>query len=378
MTSPAGAFFEQKREWSRRKHEVLEGYLAPFWRIVGRDGKPVYVVDGFAGRGEFGEGREREDGSPRLAAKIAYELADTGRYSPFCINVEADVAEYERLVAVTRPYADRVENLRGPFADHVDGTLARIGMRPSMFFLDPFGPGGLEWTTLEKIGRRPKHLKTEILINVNAPKVDRHAGWLDSFGQKPRPAFLRLLDRIFGCEDWQLLWEQPAPSEVRYQRITAFYLKRVHEVFGFGGAVYPVRTVETGQLKYHMLFFTRHPLGLRIMNSIMYGVEERYLKDRAHFLGRFARQMDMFAEPEPDIEEVEAQAVRELEHDILALGRRRITMTFGGVQDELLHKWFGRMVEKHFRQACARLIDQGHIDRKDSRGITDKTILEFR
>src|SRR4051812_35336233 len=107
MTSATGAFFDQKREWSRRKHEVLESYLAPFWRIVGRDGKPVYVADGFAGRGHFGEGQEREDGSPLLAAKIARELADTGRYSPFCINVEADAAEYERLVAAMQPYADR-------------------------------------------------------------------------------------------------------------------------------------------------------------------------------------------------------------------------------------------------------------------------------
>ena len=149
-------------------------------------------------------------------------------------------------------------------------------------------------------------------------------------------------------------------------------------MFGFGGAVYPVRTVESAQLKYHMLFFTRHPLGLRIMNSIMYGVEERYLLERALFLGRFARQMDMFAEPEPDIAEVEQQAVQELEQDILALGRQRITMTFGGVQDELLHKWFGRMVEKHFRRACARLIEQGYIERKGARGITDKTLLVSR
>lgn len=378
MTSQPGGFFDRRREWSRRKHEVLEGYFLAFSRILGRDHDAVYLVDGFAGRGYYGHGADREDGSPLLTAKAAQRLTDAGDYTVRCINIEANRAEFEELVEVTQPYGDLVENLSGDFAQNVEGVLARIGTRPALFFLDPFGPGGLEWSTLERIGRRRADLKTELLINFNAPNVDRHGGWLDSFGQKPQPAFLRLLDRIFGCQEWRHLWDEPARPDERYRRITTFYLNRVHQQFQFGGASYPVRTVETEQLKYHLLFFTRHPLGLRIMNSIMYGVEQRYLKDRARLLERYGQQLDMFADPEPSIEEVEQQALEELQHDILTLGRAERSITFGRLQDRLLPKWFGRMVEKHFRRACASLIEQREIIRDNAIGIDDKTVLVFR
>jgi hypothetical protein len=236
----------------------------------------------------------------------------------------------------------------------------------------------LPWASLEKVGRRSTSAKTEILINFNAPKVDRHGGWLDSFDQKPQGAFLKLLDSVFGCEDWRRLWDEPAPAEQRYRRIVSFYIARVHDQFGFGGGPYPVRTIETEQLKYFLLFFTRHPLGLRIMSSIMYGVEERYLRDRSAYLGRFDRQIDLFAEPEPSIEEMEREALGRLTFDVRDLGGRVGRIAFGALQDRLLPRWFGRMTEKHVRQACAALIAEGEILRKDAVGIKDDTVLAFK
>jgi hypothetical protein len=64
VNAASGDFFERKREWSRRKHEVLEGYVPQFSRILGRDRGSVYFVDGFAGRGYYGSEDDREDGSP--------------------------------------------------------------------------------------------------------------------------------------------------------------------------------------------------------------------------------------------------------------------------------------------------------------------------
>jgi hypothetical protein len=217
-----------------------------------------------------------------------------------------------------------------------------------------------------------------LLLNFSAPKVDRHGGWLDSFEQKPREAFLKLLDRIFGCQDWHRLWEEPVPAEQRYRRIARFYLDRVHQEFGFGGAAYPVRTVDTQQLKYFLLFFTRHPLGLRIMNSIMYGVEERYLAERARLTPPVATQLSMFDAPPPTIEELEREALRELQDDILELGGRVGRISFGALQDRLLPAWFGRMKEKHFRKVCTALIKDGEILRSDAVGIKDDTVLVFR
>lgn len=378
MSARTSHFFEQRKEWSRWKHEVLTGYVLQFSRILGRNREPIYLVDAFAGGGFYGEGEEREDGSPVLAAKIAQRLADQGHYALRCINVEADRAEYEELTESTQPYAEFVDNRQGPFARHVDQILLDVGRRPTFFFLDPFGVDGLEWETLAKLGTRSQTLKTELLINFNAPKFDQHAGWLDSFDQKPRQAFIDLLDRTCGSSDWQAIWDEPLPKESRYIRIAQFYLRRICESFRFGGAAYPVRTVENEQLKYYLLYFTRHPLGLRIMSSILNGVEQRYLAERARVVGSRPQQLTMFDAPPPSIEELERQDVDQLEQDVLDLGLRRKRIQSGQIQDALMGKWFGRMVQRHYRVVYGRLIDKGRIERNNAVGIEDDTWLVFK
>lgn len=353
--------------------------MPQFSRILGRDRGRVYLIDAFAGRGFYGKGAEREDGSPVLAAKIASQLGQGGSYDLHCINVEADPDEFRDLADSTGPYAKFVQNLQGSFALHVDRILKDIGLRPSLFFLDPFGVGGLEWETLAKIGRRPAHLKTELLVNFNAPKFDRHAGWLDSFDQKPRQAFIRLLSRICGGDEWQRIWQQPLTKNARYDQIAQFYLGRVCEAYSFGGAAYPIRTVESGELKYYLLYFTRHPLGLRIMSSILYGVERRYLEQRAKVVARkLGGQLSLFDPSPPTIDEMEREDLEQLERDVLQLGLRVTTIQFGMLQDRLMSDWFGRMVQKHYREVCRRLVQGGRIVRDKQTGITDQTWLTFR
>jgi hypothetical protein len=58
------------------------------------------------------------------------------------------------------------------------------------------------------------------------------------------------------------------------------------------------------------------------------------------------------------------------------LGVSRIK--FGALQDALMSKWFGRLVQKHYRQVCAELVRDGEIIRDKSTGIEDDTILVFR
>lgn len=127
MTSDPSPFFDQLREWSKRKHEVLTGYVAQFARILGRQGSTVYLVDAFAGRGFYGTSTGREPGSPLLAAQLAEDLAVRGRYDLRCINIEADPAAFRDLSDATKPYERLVENRLGRFAEHLDHILATIG-----------------------------------------------------------------------------------------------------------------------------------------------------------------------------------------------------------------------------------------------------------
>lgn len=380
MPRRTAAFFVQRREWSVWKHQIFAGYATQFSRILGSDRGLVYLVDGFAGRGVYGEPVNQDPGSPLLAAQIAQRLSQQGQYKLRCINVEADRDEFRNLTANTAAYSDCVENRFGTLAEHMDNILETIGTRPTLFFLDPFGVGGLDWQTLSKIGHRRRSLKTELLINFNSPMFDRHAGWIDSVGQPPRDAFMDLLTRTVGSEDWTHIFDTPAPAEQRIEAIERLYLERMCGSFDFGGATYPVRTVDTQQLKYHVLFATRSELALRIMSSIFYGVERRYLRARTEYLTQTApAQLPLELYPrEPTVEELEERLISELRADVLELGRQRRRMRFDQLQNALMNKWFGRLVEKHYRRVCRELIEAGVIVRDWPTGIQDDTLLIFR
>ena len=285
MTSPTATFFEQRREWSRRKHEIFQGYLPQFARILGKRRGMVYLVDAFAGAGSYGQSDERLPGSPLLAAQIAADLAGHG-YDLRCINVEADKRTFADLSANTAPYAQFVRNIYGRFVDKVDSILDHIRSAPALFFLDPYGVGDIEWRILSKIVNRGASAPTELLVNFNAPKFDRHAGWLDSPNPRLRAAFEELLNRVTGTDEWQDIWRRDEQLEKteRYSRILDFYAGRIHKEFKMRTGSYPVRTVSRGYLKYFLVFATRESKAIRIMSSIFYYVDLRYQEEYARFV----------------------------------------------------------------------------------------------
>ncbi|HEX6607100.1 MAG TPA: hypothetical protein VF276_09330, partial [Chloroflexia bacterium] len=54
--STSREFFSEVKDWSKRKHQILDMYLASASKILGSRWKTVVYLDGFAGRGTYGEG----------------------------------------------------------------------------------------------------------------------------------------------------------------------------------------------------------------------------------------------------------------------------------------------------------------------------------
>src|SRR5690349_12153686 len=98
-------FFEKLRPWSGRKHRLLQKYLPPFSAKVATatSSRTIYVVDGFAGKGTYGDGAE---GSPVLIAKFGDVcLSWTNPVHLRVVNVEADKNNegiFENLEVATR------------------------------------------------------------------------------------------------------------------------------------------------------------------------------------------------------------------------------------------------------------------------------------
>ena len=69
-------FFQSKKPWSRYKDMILAYYLTPYLFKVSSLGKPVVVVDCFAGPGRFEDGT---DGSPLIISKAVRQIAEKGK-----------------------------------------------------------------------------------------------------------------------------------------------------------------------------------------------------------------------------------------------------------------------------------------------------------
>ncbi|HYX25934.1 MAG TPA: three-Cys-motif partner protein TcmP [Thermoanaerobaculia bacterium] len=356
-------FFERKREWSRWKHRLLQRYLGHFSGIVGSAHPTVYYIDGFAGEGRYKD--PPEDGSPVIAAKIAADAVAKGRgFTLRCINIEPD--GYDELCASTAAFdPSLVENRKGTFADNLDSVLETIGKNPALFFLDPCGHKGMEWDVVMRIVERARVAITEVLLNFYITKIDIHGGYLRST-EKQAAKFVAGLDALFGTQEWRPIWDGTPIQEQRILKLTDLYMDRLTKAFAAASshgitARYAVKTID-GNLKYFIMYGTRHPRGARAMSEAVFRVTMEYEDARAAAVQAAldsAPQQSLFeAESRPTEEAVDAAIVRDLIPAILALSPRQRRFKLADLEEALLTAWFGRAIEKHFRRACIQLIEE--------------------
>ncbi len=256
-----GDFFEQRREWSRWKHEVLRQYLGAFAGILGWTHPLIHYVDGFAGAGTYGD--PPEPGSPIIAAELAAASSEKWPYELRCINIEPDHDCFQNLCGATAAWAPPVvRNLRGTFDGQLEKVLGLIGADPALFFLDPFGYRGMEMSTLRTIIKRTQfpYAKTEFLINFNVGAVDRGVGWLDSFDAPARDAFIRRLNALMGTSAWQHLNLLELTRDDRHEQLKSFYVGELSKALHANVGTFAVRTVD-GKLKYHLIHAAQHIRG---------------------------------------------------------------------------------------------------------------------
>ena len=379
-------FFDQRREWSRWKHGINKRYLPKFTGNLNKRYPYVYYVDAFAGAGQYKEkGTPPVDGSPLIAARIAERMATelTRSYDLRCINVEPDPDCFAELCKTLGEYQPpRVNNLPGKFRDNLDQILQVLGIYPALFFLDPFGYKGMEWDVIKRLADRAKSAKTELILRLDVPKIDRDAGWIDSTYQSAADAFVQALTEMFGTDAWQDIARSTYPQVRRFVSFKDLYVAGLRTAFGYAEA-YPVRTID-GQLKYYIVQATTHPKGQREMSDVIFRVDHDY--EEAKELTKKANQaaspqisfLDVIDPPLTNPENQIAETIARLADDIASLGTREQQMRFGRVQDVLVGKWFGQATESYYRRACKLLIKRGEIVRDRETGIEEDTVLVFR
>jgi three-Cys-motif partner protein len=362
----APSHFTQLRDWSARKHAILEAYLPAFCTALSRQvrGGAIWYVDGFAGAGVYRDPSDPSDpgvcGSPVLAARITADLP----YPIRCLNVEEHDENFASLERETASFP-HVTNMHSDFNTVVAEVLKTVGRNAAFFFLDPFGTKALPMDGLvDRIAQRTD--PTDILLRYDTSAVRRLAANYEKDPVRGGANALNL-DKWFRGQGWRKLVEQHA-GEARDEALIHHYLEQLVSISGGRlrhACSYPIRTTE-GTTKYHLVFATGNRLGMKLMSDILFRAEAQYEQDVAAYQeAKSNGQMDLFADLAPTPEDIARRRVVQLSDSILELARRgKAAWEFEDLRYALFSDgWFARFSEKDLRAACKGLFEAGKIER---------------
>lgn len=169
--------------------DIYKKYLNSWLTIFNKQKwyEEVYIVDCFAGRGNYDFECKKGviDGSPLIAVKMAKEfnekfvnqqLKNKNKFNIKCIFIENDNKNLDYLNNLLKPYLSYVdiEVIKGNFNHEIKKVVAKIGIKPALFLIDPFGIKTLKRESVESIVAK-KGAK-DILLNYIQEGVERIEG----------------------------------------------------------------------------------------------------------------------------------------------------------------------------------------------------------
>lgn len=236
------------------KHRLLEKYLRPWIRILGKKGRIIYF-DCCAGRGCDKEGKE---GSPLIALKIAKEESD--RFSEFVAlfcetnpdNCENLKKEIEKLKL---PQKIKYCIEKGDYILKIQNILNETdNLAPSFFFIDPYGFN----VPMDLITQILTRKRTEVFINFMYEELSRFV----ALSQNEQ-----LMNKFFGCEDWKKCIK--LSGQKRENCLKELYLEQLRKSAEYV-IDYKIGRADMQRTKYYLFHSTNKYLGFKIMKEVMY------------------------------------------------------------------------------------------------------------
>ena len=264
--------FDDYREQTRIKHEILTKYFTPYFLIRAKaPGENLVYIDGFAGAGTYQTDDGAEHGSP-LSAFADFKPSVAKKM--FAIFVEKDKVLFKRLDAAVAEHFKTLDGLRPPavvcgaFDEHVTGLLDRIKLKktrlaPSFLFADPCGVDGLCFATLTRYLRDGDG---EALLFFNYSGVNRIAG----LPFKPGKTLSKLLGDDDTAEELAKLVKGGTPEE-RENAIVSCYLSALTTaVPDLYCTAFRVEHEDKKATSHYLIHLSRDARGFRIMKEVMW------------------------------------------------------------------------------------------------------------
>jgi three-Cys-motif partner protein len=274
------SFFDTKRPWSRRKDLILRYYLKPYLAKVSRLGRPICIIDGFAGPGRYGDGTP---GSPLIIAEAIREMASRP-VSVKLLCIEQDFDLFGRLRNNLASF-EFSEARHSDFDAQIPSIEEIAGTHTLFLYLDPYTVEGIAWQSLDRLFVHLQQSRTsiELLLNFKAhsfarrgraalrlsiPALDARTGDLatNDMGDEDATPILSL-NRIAGGDWWQkiLRAQHEFPSEV--QQVTLEFCRKLRERFREVCEHSVKEHWRHTVPKYSLIFASRSDDALRLIND---------------------------------------------------------------------------------------------------------------
>lgn len=371
-------FFANPKVWSKRKHRLLGKYLPPFSAKVGSWAKLIYCVDGFAGAAKYDDG---SPGSPLMMAQLADKCASWRRpVNLRLINVENNPDNYNSLKYITQSWESKgiVTNLEGQFGDLVPTVLSTISNNPAFFFIDPYGPTYVLFSHLLPILKREQRA-TELIINFDADGLRRIADTMHSRTSTQRAVKAALTNienvtEILGSSQWENHYrEGNLPTQEREKILLRLYMENIAK-YDYTVTAYPIRKSIKDTPKYFLVYCTRHPDGVVLMNNFIREEEDSLLEEATVDVYQPKFPLEEFNELQQEI----IGRRKELSILLFEYLEKQSPTTRGQMRKYFSFQRFGDFSDKDYNAVIKDLIDADRLlPRHGKKRINDDELLTF-
>lgn len=352
-------FFIAKRRWSRRKDRILGAYLIPYIAKVSKLGN-ILIADCFAGPGAFDDGAP---GSPQIIRDaILDHRTRSGMNNVSAWFVEKDPGLYARLASKfgSDPF---VSTFNKDFVEMLPSIRTQAQSSSVFLYVDPYAIKGLDWSMMDMVFSMVNRTRSvEVLLNFNGRAFVR-AGLASLKLERPAESLhetdndvideqieSNTLDVAVGGPWWRDVLEQNASYSSQVQLITDGVCQRLrgrfsevcrHDLFDKVGHAIP---------KYSLVFGSRHPDALKLMNDQMVNARDQ-LADEAR------SEVD-----ETLFEMLSEQFVPETTKLLgIVLDQARFKQSRGDLILSIIRSHFGVYKHSEVRGAIERLLRDGRM-----------------
>lgn len=363
MSHKAGAdFFKTKREWSVRKDLILGDYLAPYLPKIGTQRRPVVVVDGFAGPGIFGD---QHKGSPLIIAEAIRAHRERSPSADFKFwAVERDPGLFLDLKRNLEPFKEFAVAHNSAFTDFLPAIEQEINRSNIFLYLDPFTVSGLSWSSLDRVfSKISRRQSIEVLLNFNvfalgraACAATKHRFRDQSDGELlgellagEAASTVATIDDVMGSREWQQTFRDAENFAEACKALWTLYIQRLEGRFA-EVCYHEIKEKHSHAVpKYVLVFGSRHPDALELMNdSMAKSLERQASSEQSEGETLFEmRPITLVPPKEPLRESILARAATKVSRGELILSTIR--------------KHFGQFRRSEIRGEIAVLIKSGRL-----------------